>query len=177
MVTEETTRRLTAMIRDVPDFPQPGILFKDIAPILQNPDGLREAIDAMAAPFRAAEIDVIVGLESRGFLFGAPIAYNMGLGFVIVRKPGKLPAEKLSIEYELEYGSNVLEIHRDAITPGQRCLVVDDLLATGGTARAAVSLVEQLGGKVIGLSFLIELGFLHGRDQLQGHDIHTVISA
>ena len=177
MVTEETTRRLTAMIRDVPDFPQPGILFKDIAPILQNPDGLREAIDAMAAPFRAAEIDVIVGLESRGFLFGAPIAYNMGLGFVIVRKPGKLPAEKLSIEYELEYGSNVLEIHRDAITPGQRCLVVDDLLATGGTARAAVSLVEQLGGKVIGLSFLIELGFLHGRDRLQGHDIHTVISA
>ncbi len=177
MVTEETTRRLTAMIRDVPDFPQPGILFKDIAPILQNPDGLREAIDAMAAPFRDAEIDVIVGLESRGFLFGAPIAYNMGLGFVIVRKPGKLPAEKLSIEYELEYGSNVLEIHRDAITPGQRCLVVDDLLATGGTARAAVSLVEQLGGKVIGLSFLIELGFLHGRDQLQGHDIHTVVSA
>jgi len=177
MVTEETTRRLTAMIRDVPDFPQPGILFKDIAPILQNPDGLREAIDAMAAPFRDAEIDVIVGLESRGFLFGAPIAYNMGLGFVIVRKPGKLPAEKLSIEYELEYGSNVLEIHRDAITPGQRCLVVDDLLATGGTARAAVSLVEQLGGKVAGLSFLIELGFLHGRDQLQGHDIHTVISA
>jgi len=177
MVTEETTRRLTAMIRDVPDFPQPGILFKDIAPILQNPDGLREAIDAMAAPFRDAEIDVIVGLESRGFLFGAPIAYNMGLGFVIVRKPGKLPAEKLSIEYKLEYGSNVLEIHRDAITPGQRCLVVDDLLATGGTARAAVSLVEQLGGKVIGLSFLIELGFLHGRDQLQGYDIHTVIAA
>ncbi len=177
MVTEETSHRLTAMIRDVPDFPQPGILFKDIAPILQNPDGLREAINAVAAPFRDARIDVIVGLESRGFLFGAPIAYNMGLGFVIVRKPGKLPAEKLSIEYQLEYGSNVLEIHRDAITPGQRCLIVDDLLATGGTARAAVSLVEQLGGTVAGLSFLIELGFLHGRDQLQGYDIHTVISA
>ncbi len=177
MVTEETSRRLTAMIRDVPDFPQPGILFKDIAPILQNRDGLREAIDAVAAPFRDARIDVIVGLESRGFLFGAPIAYNMGLGFVIVRKPGKLPAEKLSIEYQLEYGSNVLEIHRDAITPGQRCLIVDDLLATGGTARAAVSLVEQLGGTVAGLSFLIELGFLHGRDQLRGYDIHTVIAA
>jgi len=177
MVTEETSRRLTAMIRDVPDFPQPGILFKDIAPILQNRDGLREAIDAVAAPFRDARIDVIVGLESRGFLFGAPIAYNMGLGFVIVRKPGTLPAEKLSIEYQLEYGSNVLEIHRDAITPGQRCLIVDDLLATGGTARAAVSLVEQLGGTVAGLSFLIELGFLHGRDQLRGYDIHTVIAA
>lgn len=177
MDLEATSRRLEAMIRDVPDFPQPGIIFKDITPILQSPQGLREAIDAMVEPFRDAGIDAIVGLESRGFVFGAPIAYNMGLGFVPVRKHGKLPADKIHIEYDLEYGSNIFEVHRDAITAGQRVLLVDDLLATGGTMRASIDLVEQLGGVVAGLSFLVELGFLNGRDRLQGYDLHAVIQA
>ena len=177
MQVDEPSRLLTSLIRDVPDFPQPGILFKDITPILQDAQGLRLAVDAMAAPFHDQGIDLIVGMESRGFLFGAPIAYNMGLGFVIVRKPGKLPADKLAIEYELEYGSNVLEIHRDALTTGQRVLIVDDLLATGGTARAAATLVERLGGVVAGFSFLIELDFLHGREQLDGYRIESIITA
>lgn len=177
MDLEVTSRRLTALIRDVPDFPQPGIMFKDITPILQSAQGLRDAIDAMVEPFRDAGVEAVVGLESRGFVFGAPIAYNMGLGFVPVRKPGKLPADKIFIEYDLEYGSNVFEIHRDAITPGQRVLIVDDLLATGGTMRASIDLVEQLGAEVVGLSFLVELGFLHGRDRLQGYNLHAVIRA
>jgi adenine phosphoribosyltransferase len=177
MDLEATSRRLEAMIRDVPDFPQPGIIFKDITPILQSPQGLREAIDAMVEPFRDAGIDAIVGLESRGFVFGAPIAYNMGLGFVPVRKHGKLPADKIHIEYDLEYGSNIFEVHRDAITPGQRVLLVDDLLATGGTMRASIDLVEQLGGVVAGLAFMVELGFLNGRDRLQGYDLHALIRA
>lgn len=177
MDLEATSRRLDAMIRNVPDFPQPGIIFKDITPILQSPQGLHDAIDAMVAPFRDAGVDVVVGLESRGFVFGAPIAYNMGLGFVPVRKLGKLPADKIFIQYDLEYGSNTFEIHRDAITPGQRVLLVDDLLATGGTMRASIDLVEQLGAEVVGLTFLVELGFLHGRDRLQGYDLHAVIQA
>jgi len=167
--------RIEGLIRNVPDFPQPGIQFKDITPVLQDPRGLRAAIDAVAAPLKGKEIDAVVGLESRGFLFGAPIAYNMGLGFVIIRKPGKLPADKIGVEYELEYGSNVLEIHRDSIKPGQRVAIVDDLLATGGTARAAATLVEQLGGVVVGFSFLIELEFLQGREKLGGYDIHSII--
>lgn len=176
MNVETTSKRLETMIRDVPDFPQPGVLFKDITPILADPAGLREAIDAMAAPFRDKRVDVIVGLESRGFVFGAPMAYNMGLGFAPVRKFGKLPADKIYIEYDLEYGSNVFEMHRDAIAGGQRVLIVDDLLATGGTMRASIDLVEQLGGEVVGLSFLVELSFLNGRQKLQGYDIHTVIT-
>ena len=175
MTLETTSRWLTTLIRDVPDFPQPGIVFKDITPILRDPRGLREAVDAMAAPFRDKGVDVIVGLESRGFILGAPIAYSMGLGFALVRKHGKLPADKIFIAYELEYGSNVFEIHRDAVAPGQRVLIVDDLLATGGTMRASIDLVERLGGVVVGLSFLLELDFLKGRDKLQGYDIHTVI--
>lgn len=175
MSVEAVSRRLEALIRDVPDFPQPGILFKDITPILRDPRALREAIDAMAEPFANARVDVIVGLESRGFVFGAPMAYNMGLGFAPVRKLGKLPADKIYVEYDLEYGRNTFEMHRDAVEPGQRVLIVDDLLATGGTMRASIDLVERLGGKVIGLSFLVELGFLNGRDKLGGYDIHTVI--
>ena len=172
----ETTQRLETLIRDVPDFPKPGIVFKDITPILRDPQGLRDAIDAMAAPFRDMGVDVIVGLESRGFVFGAPMAYNMGLGFAPVRKHGKLPADKIHIEYDLEYGSNIFEMHRDAIAPGQRVLIVDDLLATGGTMRASIDLVEQLGGNVVGLSFLVELSFLNGREKLQGYNIHTIIT-
>ena len=162
MTSQMTTQWLASLIRDVPDFPQPGIVFKDITPILRDPRGLREAIDAMAEPFRHSGVDVVVGLESRGFILGAPIAYSMGLGFALVRKSGKLPADKILITYELEYGSNVFEIHRDAVAPGQRVLVVDDLLATGGTMRASIDLVEQLGGVVVGLSFLVELAFLKG---------------
>jgi len=175
MDVEAASRRLEALIRDVPDFPQPGVLFKDITPILRNPRALREAVDAMSTPFLDADIDVIVGLESRGFVFGAPMAYNMGLGFAPVRKLGKLPADKIYVEYELEYGSNTFEMHRDAVEPGQRVLIVDDLLATGGTMRASIDLVERLGGQVVGLSFLVELGFLHGRDKLKGYDIHSII--
>ena len=175
MDVEAASRRLEALIRDVPDFPQPGVLFKDITPILRNPRALREAVDAMSTPFLDADIDVIVGLESRGFVFGAPMAYNMGLGFAPVRKLGKLPADKIYVEYELEYGSSTFEMHRDAVEPGQRVLIVDDLLATGGTMRASIDLVERLGGQVVGLSFLVELGFLHGRDKLKGYDIHSII--
>jgi adenine phosphoribosyltransferase len=170
-----TSRHLEELIRDVPDFPKPGVLFKDITPILRDPQGLREAIEAMSAPFSSGQIDVVVGLESRGFVFGAPIACNLGLGFAPVRKHGKLPADKIHIEYDLEYGSAIFEIHRDAIAPGQRVLLVDDLLATGGTMRAAIDLVEQLGGEIAGLSFLVELGFLNGREKLRGHNIHSVI--
>lgn len=176
MSVETVSRRLEALIRDVPDFPQPGILFKDITPILQDPIGLHDAVDAMSAPFRDRAIDRIVGLESRGFIFGAPMAYSMGLGLALVRKPGKLPADKINLAYELEYGSNTFEIHRDAVLPGQRVLIVDDLLATGGTMRASIDLVEQLGGEVVGLSFLVELSFLNGREKLQGYDIHTIIT-
>ena len=177
MSLEIVSRRLEGMIRDVPDFPQPGIIFKDITPILEDGPALREAVDAMWAPFRDKGIDRIVGLESRGFIFGAPMAYSAGLGLALVRKLGKLPADKLRVEYQLEYGSSSFEIHRDAVAPGQRVLIVDDLLATGGTMRASIDLVERLGGEVVGLSFLVELGFLHGRDRLQGYDIHCVITA
>jgi adenine phosphoribosyltransferase len=175
MDLQATSRHLEEMIRDVPDFPKPGILFKDITPILLDPQGLKEAVEALSAPFSNGQIDVVVGLESRGFVFGAPIAYNLGLGFAPVRKHGKLPADKIHIEYDLEYGSAIFELHRDAIAPGQRALLVDDLLATGGTMRAAIDLVEQLGGEVAGLAFLVELGFLNGREKLGGHNIHSVI--
>ncbi len=175
MDLEATSRRLTGMVRDIPDFPQPGILFKDITPILENPQGLRDAIDAMAEPFRDREIDVIVGLESRGFIFGAPLAYNRGVGFVLVRKIDKLPGDKITVKYDLEYGTNTFEIHKDAITPGQRVLLVDDLLATGGSMDAAISLVTQLGGEIVGLTFLIELEFLKGRERLRAYDVHSVI--
>ena len=167
---------LRAKIREVPDFPKPGILFYDITTLLKDAAAFRESIDLLSAPFRDRQIDVVVGIESRGFIFSAPMALGLNAGFVPVRKLGKLPAETLSVEYALEYGTNTLEIHRDAITPGQQVLVVDDLLATGGTVNGTIELVRRLGGEVAGLAFLVELTFLKGRDRLRGHEVHAVIS-
>jgi len=166
---------LRARIREVPDFPKPGILFYDITTLLKDGPALHEAIDLMLAPYLDVKIDLVVGMESRGFIFSAPMAYALGVGLVPVRKLGKLPHETLSVEYALEYGSNTLEIHRDAITPGQRVLIVDDLLATGGTVRGTVDLVSRLGAEIVGLSFLVELLFLKGRERLEGYGVSSVI--
>lgn len=163
------------IIRDVPDFPTPGVLFRDITPILQDPSAFREVVDSLAECVKPTKPDVIVGIESRGFIFGAPVAVQLGVGFVPIRKAGKLPSDTICAEYALEYGTNVVEIHRDAIAPGMKVAVVDDLLATGGTAKAAVELVEELGGIIEGLNFLIELEFLRGREILQGYDICTLV--
>jgi adenine phosphoribosyltransferase len=163
-------------VRDIPDFPEPGVVFKDITPLLAAPDAYAATVDAVAAPFAGQEIDKVLGIEARGFVFAAPIAYRHGAGFVPVRKPGKLPWEIERQEYELEYGTNLLEIHCDAVRPGERVLIVDDVLATGGTARAALHLAERLGGEVVGLTFFIELSFLQGRDRLAGHDVHSVLT-
>jgi adenine phosphoribosyltransferase len=171
-----SAQSLRAKIREVPDFPKPGILFYDITTLIREPASFREAIDLMTEPFRDARIELVVGMESRGFIFSAPMALDLGAGFVPVRKLGKLPAETISVEYELEYGTNTLEIHRDSIAPGQRVLIVDDLLATGGTVLGTIDLVEQLKGEVVGLSFLVELAFLKGRDRLDGHRIHSVVT-
>ena len=166
---------LRAKIREIPDFPKPGILFYDITTLLKDPAAYKEAIDLMLAPYRDEQVDIVVGMESRGFIFSAPLAYQLGAGFVPVRKLGKLPAETLTVEYALEYGSNTLEIHRDAIAPGQRVLIVDDLLATGGTVRGTIELIERLRGEVVGLAFLVELDFLKGRDRLEGRKVTSVI--
>ena len=166
---------LRARIREIPDFPKPGILFYDITTLLKDGEAYREAIDLMIAPFHNEQIDLVVGMESRGFIFSSPMAYLIKAGLVPVRKLGKLPAETLTVEYALEYGSNTLEIHRDAIKPGQTVLIVDDLLATGGTVRGTIDLVERLQGKVVGLAFLVELEFLRGRERLQGHRVESVI--
>lgn len=167
---------LAAKIRDVPDFPVAGILFKDITTLLQEGAAFRDAIDQLYNRTETLGVDVVVGMESRGFIFAAPLAYRLGAGFVPVRKLGKLPSATISIEYELEYGSNTLEIHRDAIGNGQRVLVVDDLLATGGTVRATVDLVRQLGGHVLAAAFLIELKALNGRSQLDGCPVISLIT-
>ncbi len=169
------SEQLKARIRHVPDFPKPGILFYDVTTLLREPDGFRIAIDHMAAPYQRGSIDVVVGIESRGFILGSAVADRLGVGFVPVRKPGKLPAATIRASYALEYGQDSLEMHRDAITTGQRVLVVDDLLATGGTANATVSLVKQLGGTVTGIAFLIELEALNGRARLEGEQIHVVL--
>ena len=166
---------LKAKIRHVPDFPKPGILFYDITTLLRDKDGLRLALDAMAAPYASTPIDLIVGMESRGFIFGAALACQLGAGFVPVRKPGKLPAATRKVTYDLEYGSDTLEIHADAITPGLRVLIVDDLLATGGTARATLDLVSALGGEVVACAFLVELTFLQGRARLGDVPVHAVL--
>lgn len=166
---------LKALIRDVPDFPTKGILFKDITTLLKDADAFGEVIDRMAARYVEDEIDLVAAIESRGFIFGAPLAYELGLGFVPVRKLGKLPAETIEQEYTLEYGSNHLEMHVDAVQPGQRVLIVDDLLATGGTAKATAQLVERLGGIVHGFAFMVELTFLNGRSRLEGYDVFTLI--
>jgi len=167
---------LKSFIRDIPDYPQPGILFRDITPLLQNAEALSFVIRALANRYKDAHIDQVVGIESRGFIFGTPLSYMLGTGFVPVRKKGKLPGETISIEYDLEYGSNVLEIHTDAVRPGQRVLVVDDLLATGGTTTGTLRLVEGLVVQVVSLAFLIELTFLGGRDHLKGQDVFSLLS-
>ena len=171
-----TPDELRARIREIPDFPKPGILFYDITTLLKDRVAYRAAIDAMLAPYANARIDIVVGMESRGFIFSAPLAYQLGAGLVPVRKLGKLPAETISVEYALEYGSNTLEVHRDAIEPGQRVLIVDDLLATGGTVNGTVELVQRLKGEIAGLAFLVELGFLKGRDRLAGYTVSSVIT-
>ena len=166
---------LRAKIREIPDFPKPGILFYDITTLLKEPRAYREAIDLMLEPYTGTGVDVVVGMESRGFIFSAAMAYQLNAGLVPVRKLGKLPAETLTVEYPLEYGSNTLEIHRDAIRRGQNVLIVDDLLATGGTVRGTIELVERLLGRVVGLGFLVELEFLKGRERLQGYSVTSVI--
>lgn len=166
---------LRAHIREVPDFPKPGILFYDITTLLKDPAAFKEAIDLLTEPFRDQKVDVVVGMESRGFIFSAPMAYQLNAGFVPVRKLGKLPAETVSVEYALEYGTNTLEVHKDALAPRQRVLIVDDLLATGGTVVGTIELVQQLKGEVVGLAFLVELLFLKGRDRLKQYDVRSVI--
>jgi len=176
MRNDASPLKAAALIRDVPDFPQPGILFKDITPILSDHAAFSEVVDKMTEQARAFRPDVIVGIESRGFLFGTPLALNLGVGFAPVRKLGKLPYQTINEEYALEYGTNTVEAHTDAVKPGQRVVIVDDLLATGGTARAAAALIERLGGVVAGYCFLVELTFLNGRAQLPGRDIAVLIA-
>jgi len=165
-----------SLIRDVPDFPKPGIIFKDITPILQAPAAFAEVVDGIAKYASGKNPDVVLGIESRGFILGAPVAMKLGKGFIPVRKVGKLPYQTISCEYSLEYGTSAVEIHKDAIQPGQRVLIVDDLLATGGTAAAAAHLVEELGGKVAGIVFLVELVFLNGRSKLGGYEVKSFIT-
>jgi adenine phosphoribosyltransferase len=170
-----SVERLQAQIRDVPDFPEPGIVFKDIMPLLADAESLHELTDLIAEWAEPRRPDVILGAEARGFILGATVAYKLGCGFVAARRPGKLPWKTVSATYALEYGENSLELHADAIAGGQRVLVHDDLLATGGTARAICDLAQQLGGEVVGLAFVIELEFLEGRKLLEGYDVHSLI--
>lgn len=163
------------LIRSIPDFPQPGILFRDITPVLASPTAFREVVSRMCDAAREFAPDKLLGIESRGFLMGSPVALEMGLGFVLARKPGKLPAATVRCEYQLEYGTNCLELHRDAVSPGERVVIVDDLLATGGTARAAGDMVEQLGGVVAGFIFFIELTALNGRSALEGRSVRSLV--
>jgi adenine phosphoribosyltransferase len=165
---------LRRYIRDIPDFPKPGILFRDITPLLADGQALRWTIDQLAERYRGS-VDMVLGIESRGFIIGSALAYGLGVGIAIVRKPGKLPGQKLSAEYALEYGTDILEIHRDAFGEETRVLIVDDLLATGGTATAAINLVEQLGGDIVECAFIIELGFLHGRERLHPRPAFSLI--
>lgn len=166
---------LAALIRDVPDFPKEGIVYKDITPLLADANGLASALAAMAAPYEGKGVRKVVGVESRGFIFGAAVAEKLGAGFILVRKPGKLPAATKSQAYELEYGTDTIEIHADAIAPGEKVLMIDDLLATGGTMAAACKLVGELGGDIVGVAFLIELSFLNGRKNLVDHDVMSLI--
>jgi adenine phosphoribosyltransferase len=167
---------LKSYIREVPDYPKPGILFYDITTLLKDPEGLKRVLDAFHERYKGAKIDKVVGMESRGFIFAPTLAYQLGAGFVPVRKPGKLPAETLSESYELEYGTDSLEVHRDAIAEGERVLIVDDLIATGGTAQATARLVEACGGKIVGMGFVIELTFLDGRGKLDGYEVSSLLA-
>ncbi len=171
-----TALDLRSRIRDIPDFPKPGIVFKDITPLLADEAGFSTAIDMIVVHFGRGNVDKVVGIEARGFILASPVAYHFGAGFVPVRKAGKLPYESESQDYQLEYGTETLEIHRDAFRPGERVLIVDDVLATGGTAKATAMLVERLGGKVIGIACLLELGFLEGRKQLEGYDFFSLLT-
>ncbi len=166
---------LKNLIREVPDFPKPGINFYDITTLLKHPDGLRKTVDALATEYEGEKVDTVIGVEARGFIFAPALAYHLGAGFVPVRKPKKLPAECASISYDLEYGQDTLEIHRDAVGNGHKVIIADDLLATGGTAKAVCNLVEQLGGTVVGLVFVVELEFLPGRKKLEGYDVRSLI--
>jgi adenine phosphoribosyltransferase len=166
---------LKSLIREVPDFPKPGVLFYDITTLLKDAQGLHTLIDELGANYEPKGIDKVVGIEARGFIFAPAVAYALNAGFIPVRKPKKLPAPTERVEYQLEYGTDALEIHRDAVAPGEHVLIVDDVLATGGTASAVTKLVEKLGGKVVGLGFVIELDFLHGRDKLPGYDIRAML--
>jgi adenine phosphoribosyltransferase len=163
------------LIREVPDYPKPGILFYDITTLLKDRSAFRSIIDDLTALYRDKNVAKVVGIESRGFIIGGPLAHQLGAGFVPVRRPGKLPADIFEVKYNLEYGSNSLAIHRDAVTPSERVLIVDDLLATGGTAAAAVNLVRQLGGEIVGAAFLVELCGLKGRDQLNGYSVQALV--
>lgn len=186
MITEEesiepsersiTITKLRDLIRDVPDFPKPGVVYKDITPLLQHPAGLSLAVEYLTQPFRHIRVDIVAGAESRGFIFGTAVARNISAGFVPLRKPGKLPHSTRAAHFDLEYGTDSLEIHEDAITPGSRVLLVDDLLATGGTMAACCELVESLGGEIVGLAVLIELSFLRGRDRLSRYPVHSILT-
>ena len=167
--------KLEDYIRAIPDFPQPGVMFRDLTPLLGDPYALRESIRALVQPFRDSRVDVVAGMEARGFIFGALVAWQLGAGFVPLRKPGKLPAEVEAVTYELEYGTATLEVHRDALGPGSRVLLVDDVLATGGTVAASVDLVTRLGAELVGCAFLIEIAALAGRARLPGQTVHAVL--
>ena len=168
-------KKIEEYVKSIPDFPEPGIIFRDITSVLQDADGLQLAIDSMQDCLKDTDVDVIVGTESRGFIFGVPIAYNLHKPFVPIRKKGKLPRETVSVSYDLEYGSAEIEMHKDSIKPGQKVVIVDDLIATGGTIEAAIKLVEQLGGEVVKVVFLMELAGLKGRERLNGYDVASVI--
>lgn len=168
-------KKLEDYVRSIPDFPEPGIIFRDVTTVIQDPDGLKLAVDKLQEMVQDVDYDVVVGPESRGFIFGVPVAYNMHKSFVPVRKKGKLPCETIEMEYDLEYGTAVIEIHKDAIKPGQKVVIVDDLIATGGTTEAIIKLVEVLGGKVVKICFLMELAGLKGREKLSGYDVDAAV--
>ncbi|CAN5582258.1 adenine phosphoribosyltransferase [soil metagenome] len=167
---------LKKLIREVPNFPKEGINFYDITTLLKDAGGLKQTINALADEYKGVKVDTVIGVESRGFIFAAPLAYHLGAGFVPVRKPKKLPAECVSVSYDLEYGQDTLEMHKDAVGMGHKVLIMDDLLATGGTAKAVVDLVEGLGGEIVGLLFVVELNFLKGREKFNGYDVRSLIS-
>ena len=168
-------KKIEEYVRSIPDFPEPGVIFRDVTSVLQDAEGLKLAIDSMQECLKGLEVDAIAGIESRGFVFGMPLAYNLHKSFVPVRKKGKLPCDTVSATYDLEYGTATIEIHKDAILPGQKIVIIDDLMATGGTVEAAIKLVEQLGGEVVKVLFLIELAGLNGRERLKGYDVESVI--
>lgn len=168
-------KKIEEYVRSIPDFPEPGIIFRDVTSILQDAEGLKLSIDLIQEKLEGVDFDVVAGTESRGFIFGVPVAYNMHKPFVPVRKKGKLPCETVSMEYALEYGTAEIEMHKDAIKPGQKVVVIDDLIATGGTIEAAIKLIEQLGGEVVKVVFLMELAGLKGREKLAGYDVESVI--